>query len=294
VTIRSAPSESPLSGRVVLISGAARGLGQSHVELLLQLGAAVAAADVDGDALEQLAGAAPSSALLTLHGDVSSESGATAMVERSIDRFGRLDAVVNNAGFLRDASLPKMTLDRWREVTTVHLDGAYLLTRAAWPHLRQSGSGRVVFTTSHAGLVGNHGQSNYAAAKMGLVGLANVLAIEGARYGIGVNVVAPLAHTRLSDGVWPEGILERLDPRFVSILVARLCSSECGETGVVIGAGGGLYVRHAICDVGEARFARPPSWEELGDAWADLCIPPSNGTGVGTVRRMLEGEPGSG
>lgn len=281
-----------LSGRAVVVTGAGGGLGRAHALQCASLGAHVVVNDVDAEAAEATVAAvrAGGGEGVAVVSPVDTEAGAGAIVEAAVGAYGRVDAVVNNAGFLRDRSLAKLTPEMWDAVVAVHLRGGYLVTRAAWPHLRASGSGRVVMVTSHAGLVGNHGQANYAAAKMGLVGLANVLAIEGAAHGVGVNVVAPLARTRQSEGVWPEGALRRLDPAYVSALVAHLCSAACTTSGMVFGVAGGTYVRHLLCDAGRVSFDHVPGVEEIAAAWTRLTdAGPRGATTVDSVMAMILG-----
>jgi NAD(P)-dependent dehydrogenase (short-subunit alcohol dehydrogenase family) len=244
-------SDIELSGRVAIVTGAGGGLGRSHALALAERGAKVVVNDLGG-------GQGPSAGsvveeIRTAGGDavaneasVADRDGAAGMVEQAVQTYGRLDVVVNNAGILRDRSFAKMSEQEVREVLEVHLLGAFHLTSAAWPHLKEQGYGRIVNTTSPAGLFGNFGQANYAAAKMGLVGLTRTLAIEGRKAGIHVNVVAPLAASRMTETILPPEALAKLDPAQVSPLVVYLASEACEHTGGIFTAGGGYVGRVAV------------------------------------------------
>ncbi len=159
-------------------------------------------------------------------------------MQTALDAFGRVDIVVNNAGILRDKSFHNMTPDLWSAVIDVHLNGAYHVTSAAWPHMRQQSYGRVVCTASGAGIFGSFGQANYASAKMGLVGFSRVLAVEGAKYNIKANVIAPVAKTRMTeDLLGPLG--DKVDARFVAPLVTYLSHESCEPTGRIFSVAGG-------------------------------------------------------
>ena len=169
---------------------------------------------------------------------VATPEGGAAIVQTAIDAFGRVDIVVNNAGILRDKAFHNMTPDLWGPVVDVHLNGAYHVTSAAWPHFREQSYGRVVCTASGAGIFGAFGQANYAAAKMGLVGFTRVLAVEGAKYNIKANVIAPVARTRMTeDLLGPLG--DKLDPALVSPLVTYLVHESCDATGRIFSVAGG-------------------------------------------------------
>jgi len=161
------------------------------------------------------------------------------------DSFGTLDILINNAGILRDKSFLKMPLEDFELVLRVHLMGSVYVTRAALPVMKEKGYGRIVMTTSVAGLFGNFGQTNYSAAKMGIVGFMNSLKLEAEKYNILINTVAPLAATELAKqtGVFPEKILPLLSPELVTPLVAYLCSEACHTSGDIISAGGGYYAK---------------------------------------------------
>ncbi len=272
-------------GQVAIITGAGAGLGRAYALDLARRGARIVvndlggAADGSGDGANtpaddvvaeiKMAGgeAVPS------YDSVSSSSGGSAIIQTAIDAFGRVDIVINNAGILRDKSLAKLEPRDWAAVRNVHLDGAFYVTRAAMGHLRERGYGRVIFTTSAAGLYGNFGQTNYSAAKMGLVGLMNTLKLEGKKYDIKVNTVAPIATTRLTDELLPPDLAEKLRPEFVVPMVTYLASERCAVTGEIFNAGMGYFNRAAIVDgpgtvIGDGQ--RIPTVEELHQVWDEV------------------------
>ena len=169
-------------------------------------------------------------------------------MQTALDSYGRVDIVINNAGILRDKAFHNMTADLVGPVLDVHLRGAFNVTQPAFAKMREQGYGRIVSTSSAAGIFGNFGQANYGAAKMGLVGLTNVLAVEGARYGIKANAIAPLALTRMTENIMGEALRDKLQPAYISPLVAWLAHEDCPVSGEIYSAGGGRVARVAIVE----------------------------------------------
>jgi len=259
--------------RVAVVTGAGGGLGRSHALALAAQGMSVVVNDVaDPQPVVEEVLAAGGTAVGVKEG-VDTWGGGAAIVDAAIEAFGRVDVVVNNAGILRDKSFAKLTPDMVRDVLAVHLGGAFHVTQAAWPHLQERG-GSVVMTASGSGLYGNFGQANYGAAKMGLVGLTRVLALEGARAGVRVNAIAPLARSRMTEDVMPAEVLERLAPQWVSPLVAWLASEGCTETGHIWSVGGGRYARVAVVEGPGVVFDHVPSVEELAAAPSLTALEP--------------------
>ncbi|GAA3425008.1 SDR family oxidoreductase [Streptosporangium nondiastaticum] len=263
--------------RVAIITGAGHGLGRSHALTLAERGAKVVVNDLGGtlDGTGSSAGpAAEVAELIAKNGgeavvsthDVATPEGAAAIVQTAIDAFGKVDIVVNNAGILRDKSFGKMSVEEFDQVLAVHVRGSFLVTRAAFPHLKEQGYGRIVNTSSPAGLFGNFGQANYSTAKMGLVGLTKTLGIEGARAGIRANAIAPIAWTRMTESLLPAEFEERFTPGRVSALVAYLAHESCETSGEVFSVGAGRIARVFV--------AEGPGWrqedhtvEDIRDNW---------------------------
>ena len=243
-------------GRVALVTGAGRGLGRAHAKLLASRGAAVVVADLgvglggDGDSegpaeeVVQEIVAAGGEAIAATESVAESEGG-EALVAKALATYGRLDIVINNAGILRDKSFGKLSDDDVDAVLAVHLKGAFNVTRPAWRQMRERGYGRILNTASSSGVLGNFGQANYGAAKMGLVGLTRVLAIEGFRYGIRVNALAPMARTRMTENLLGE-LVEALDPELVAPVAAWLVHEDCEATGEIYTAAAGRVARFFV------------------------------------------------
>ncbi len=227
-----------LDGKVALITGAGGGLGRAHALLLASEGAAVVVNDLGGtrdgsgeghsmadQVVEEIKTAGGQA--VANYGSVSDEAAATQMVQTAVDEFGKIDICINNAGILRDKSFKNMTHEMWDIVIDVHLRGTYLVAKAAWDQMvAQASGGRIINTSSTSGLIGNFGQTNYAAAKAGIAGLTRVLALEGVKYGITVNTLAPAAWSRLTEDIMPEHMQERLAPEKVSPVVVWLCTED--------------------------------------------------------------------
>ncbi|HEV8297475.1 MAG TPA: SDR family oxidoreductase [Acidimicrobiales bacterium] len=242
--------------KVAIVTGAGGGLGRSHALELARRGARVVVNDlggtIDGSGHSNGPAAQVVREIETLGGEavantdsVASVEGGSAIVQSALDAFGRIDIVVNNAGILRDKAFHNMTPDLVDAVIDVHLKGAFNVTRAAWPHFRAQGYGRVVNTSSNSGILGNFGQANYGAAKMGLVGLTRVLAVEGVKHNIKANAIAPVAYTRMTADLMP-GLETKLKPEFVTPVVIYLSHESCPVTGEVYSAGGGVVSRFFI------------------------------------------------
>jgi NAD(P)-dependent dehydrogenase (short-subunit alcohol dehydrogenase family) len=243
-------------GKVAIITGAGGGLGKQHALLLASRGARVMVNDLGGSVAGDGADKGPAEAcakeIRDLGGEavsdgssVSTPEGGEQIVKTALDAYGRVDIVINNAGILRDKTFHNMTPDLLNPVIDVHLKGAFYVTRPAWIHMREQGYGRIVNTSSGSGVLGNFGQSNYGAAKMGLVGLTRVLANEGAKYNIKANAIAPIARTRMTEELMGAAA-EKLDPELVSPIVAWLVHEDCPVTGEVYTVGGGRVARFFI------------------------------------------------
>jgi NAD(P)-dependent dehydrogenase (short-subunit alcohol dehydrogenase family) len=265
----------------VVVTGAGGGLGRQHARLFAQEGARVVVNDLGGSRDGTGSGSAMADAVVSEITDAGGEAvanydniatteGGNRVVETALDAFGQIDVVVNNAGILRDKSFHKMTPEQWDAVLRVHLYGAFNTTRAAWPHMREQGFGRVIVTTSTSGLFGNFGQANYGAAKMGLVGMINTLAVEGMRFNITANAIAPLANTRMTADVIPDDDRLQLDPAYASPLIVHLASEECSDTGTITLASGGHYARIAFMQAKGVQFDHVPSVEELALSWNEI------------------------
>lgn len=237
-----------LEGRVAIVTGAGGGLGRCHALALAARGAKVVVNDLGDEAGNPSAAALAVVEEIRAKGGEAIADGASVtdfpaverMVARAMDAWGRVDILINNAGILRDKTFAKMSLDDFRLVMDVHLMGSVHCTKAVWDIMKQQNYGRIVMTTSSSGLYGNFGQSNYGAAKLALVGLMQTLALEGAKYNIRVNSLAPTAATRMTEGLLPEEVLRQLTPESVSPGVVFL-ASENAPTRTILCAGAGSF-----------------------------------------------------
>ncbi|HQZ34779.1 MAG TPA: SDR family oxidoreductase [Ilumatobacteraceae bacterium] len=267
-------------GKVVIITGAGGGLGRQHALLLASRGALVVINDlggsIDGSGSDKGAAehvvdeikAAGGEAVADTNSVATPEGGA-AIVQTAIDAYGKVDVVINNAGILRDKSFHNMTPELLNPVLDVHLKGAFYVTQPAWVVMREQGYGRIVSTSSAAGVFGNFGQTNYGAAKMGLVGFTRVLAAEGAKYNIKANAIAPLALTRMTENLMGGAFGDKLSPGLVSPLVAYLAHEDCPVNGQLFSVGGGR-VAHVFIGETQGYFKENLALEDVRDNWATI------------------------
>ncbi len=267
--------------RVIVVTGSGGGLGREYALTLAAEGASVVVNDLGGardgtggghsmadqvvDEIKAAGGRAVAN-----YDSVADAQGAANIVKTALDEFGAIHGVVSNAGILRDGTFHKMTDDNWDSVLKVHLYGGYNVIRAAWPHFREQHYGRVVVATSTSGLFGNFGQANYGAAKLGLVGLINTLAIEGAKYNIKANALAPIAATRMTEDILPPEVFEKLTPEYVAPVAAYLCTEEVPDSASIFIVGGGKVQRTALFQNTGVTFDQVPSVDEVAAQWSTI------------------------
>ena len=267
--------------RVIVVTGAGGGLGREYALTLAREGACVVVNDLGGardgsgaghsmadqvvDEIKAAGGRAVAN-----YDSVADAAAAENIVKTALDEFGKIDGVVSNAGILRDGTFHKMTAEQWDAVIQVHLYGGYNVIRAAWPHFREQSYGRIVVATSTSGLFGNFGQANYSAAKLGLVGLINTLAQEGAKYNIKANAMAPIAATRMTEDILPPEVFKKLTPEYVAPIVGYLCTEEVPDTGSVFIAGGGKVQRVALFQNAGYTFTDVPSVDDVASKWSTI------------------------
>lgn len=268
--------------KVVLVTGAGGGLGREYALAFGERGASVVVNDLGGDIK---GGGKSSAAADRVVEEIKSKGGRAVanydsvedgekLIQTALDAFGRIDIVINNAGILRDRSFARTSDLDWDLIHRVHLRGSFLVTRAAWNHMKNQKFGRIIMTSSAAGIYGNFGQANYSAAKLGILGLANTLAIEGQKYNIHCNTIAPTAGSRLTQTVMPPDLVESLKAEYVAPLVLWLCHEECQENGGLFEVGAGW--------IGKLRWERSlgsivrhknqsMSPEDVRDKWDQIC-----------------------
>jgi NAD(P)-dependent dehydrogenase (short-subunit alcohol dehydrogenase family) len=268
-------------GKVAIVTGAGHGLGRSHALALAARGAKVVVNDLGG-AKDGTGGSSEAAkavvAEIEAAGGEAIANGANvakfdeveAMVKQATDAWGRVDILVNNAGILRDKSFAKGSMEDFRMVLDVHLLGSVYCTKACWDLMKEQEYGRIVVTTSSSGLYGNFGQTNYGSAKMGVIGMMNTLAQEGAKYNIRINALAPTAGTRMTEGLIPEKAFELLTPETVTPAVLYLVSED-GPTRTILAAGAGSYAVAKIVET-EGRWLPPEEQTPEGIAahWDEI------------------------
>lgn len=294
-------------GRVAIVTGAGGGLGRTYALELARRGARVVVNDlggaVDGTGSSESAAdkvvaeiAAAGGEAVANYDSVSTPEGGAAIVQSAVDAFGTVDIVVSNAGILRDKSFAKMTMEEVEAVLAVHLAGGFHIASPAFAVMREQSYGRFVFASSGSGLFGNFGQANYAAAKMGLVGLCNVIAIEGEKYGIKSNAIAPIAKTRMTEDLLGP-FADLVEPEQVTPLVVYLCSEANQYTHEIFTVGGGRYGR-VFVGVNNGWFAgggSRPSAEDVADHvdeirdLTDYVIPANSNEEIMLLGQILAG-----
>ena len=266
-------------GKVAIITGAGGGLGRQHALMMAKRGALIVVNDLGGsidgvgsnssaaqivvDEIKAIGGEAVAD-----HNTVATPEGGQAIVQTAIDTYGRVDIVINNAGILRDKAFHNMTPDLLNPVLDVHLKGAFYVTQPAFVHMREQGYGRIISTSSAAGVFGNFGQTNYGAAKMGLVGFTRVLGVEGARFNIKANAIAPLAMTRMTEDILG-ALKDKLAPELVSPLVAYLAHEDCPVSGQLFSVGGGR-VAHVFLGETNGYYSPTLTPEDVQNNWETI------------------------
>jgi len=269
------------SEKVVVVTGAGGGLGRAYALEFAKRGAKVVVNDLGVSGSGEGANASAADAVVkeieALGGEAvanhdSVEKGAS-IIQTAIDNYDRVDIVINNAGILRDSSFTKMTDQDWELIYKVHVDGAYSVTKAAWPYMLKQGFGRIIFTTSAAGIYGNFGQANYSSAKSALLGLGRTLAVEGGRKNILSNIIAPVAGSRLTETIWPEDVIKATNPEYVVPIVVKLCSEDSKENGSVFEAGASWFAKVRTERSKGVAFGieTPVTAEQVADKWDEIC-----------------------
>ena len=269
------------SEKVVVVTGAGGGLGRAYALEFAKRGAKVVVNDLGVSGSGEGANASAADSVVkeieALGGEAvanhdSVEKGAS-IIQTAIDNYDRVDIVINNAGILRDSSFTKMTDQDWELIYKVHVDGAYSVTKAAWPYMLKQGFGRIIFTTSAAGIYGNFGQANYSSAKSALLGLGRTLAVEGGRKNILSNIIAPVAGSRLTETIWPEDVLKATSPEYVVPIVVKLCSEDSKENGSVFEAGASWFAKVRTERSKGVAFGieNLVTAEQVAEKWEEIC-----------------------
>ena len=266
--------------KVVIVTGAGGGLGKSHALEFARRGAKVVVNDLGG-AMDGSGGSSDAAEAVVAEikeaggeaiangSSVTDDAGVDNMIKQTMDAYGRIDVLVNNAGVLRDKSFAKMEINDFTFVVDVHLFGTMKPTKAVWPIMKEQGYGRIMVTSSSSGLYGNFGQSNYGAAKLGVVGFMNTLKLEGQKDNIHINALAPVAWTRMTENLMPAEMEDMLTPERVTPAVVFMCS-EGAPTGKIICAGAGAYTSAAIVETKGAYLGENPSAEDVAENWETI------------------------
>ena len=266
--------------RVVVITGEGNGLGRTYALEMGKRGAKVVVNDLGGSAFGDGADKAAADVVVDeikagggeAVANYDSVTDGDKIIQTAMDSFGKIDVVINNAGILRDKTFHKMEERDWDLIYDVHVRGAFKVSHAAWPYMRDQNYGRMIFTASAAGIYGNFGQTNYAMAKLGLHGMSQTLALEGRSKNIMVNTIAPIAGSRLTETVMPQQLVDALKPDFIMPLVVKLCDENSQETGGLYEVGAGF--------IGKVRWERSKGHsfsvsqgfnaEDVNDAWDEI------------------------
>ncbi|MGH6999505.1 MAG: SDR family NAD(P)-dependent oxidoreductase [Phenylobacterium sp.] len=271
-------------GKVAIVTGAGGGLGRQHALELARRGAKVVVNDlggsVDGSGGSSSAADAVVAEIKAAGGEaisngssVTDDAGVALMIKQAMDTWGRIDILIANAGILRDKSFSKMDISDFELVVNVHLMGTVKPVKAVWEIMKEQNYGRIVVTTSSSGMYGNFGQSNYGAAKLGIIGFMNTIKLEGQKNNIHINAISPVAATRMTENLMPAEVLERLKPEYVTPGVVYLASEEA-PTGAILTAGAGAFALSRIYEtegvyLGEGGL----SVEEVRDNWSKIADP---------------------
>jgi len=266
--------------RVVVVTGAGGGLGKAYALLFASRGAKVVVNDLGGSHTGEGASSRAADVVVkeikaaggTAVANYNSVEDGDQIIKTAIDNFGKVDVVINNAGILRDTTFQKMQDKDWDLIYRVHLKGAYAVTKAAWNVMREQGYGRIIMTTSAAGLYGNFGQTNYSACKLALLGFSKALAIEGEKRNVYCNTIAPMAGSRMTETVMPPDLVSALKPEYVAPLVAYLCHESSKENGQVfeVGAGWVAKLRWQRTQGNFADVSKPFTPETVRDGWSKV------------------------
>ena len=270
-------------GKIAVVTGAGAGLGRSHAKYFAANGAKVVVNDLGGtvagtggstkaadEVVREITDAG--GVAVANYDSVATEEGGANIIKAAVDNFGGVDILINNAGNVRDKSFAKMDLKDFTALMDVHLMGAVYCTRAAWPMMLENKYGRIVMTSSAAGLYGTHGHTNYSSAKISLIGFMNALKQEGTHKNVLVNAVAPMALTRMTEEVMSPKLAPKMKPEYVTAVIAWLCSEESTLAGEIIEAGMGYYSKVQIVEAPGYIFQGDdvPSPEDIRDHWGEI------------------------